>query len=183
MSLNNNQNKNINESEKEKINEEKNINTDNEHVQNNDLNSNQNEKGNVTKNNKNLDNTENVLHNQNNILDKKEIILPEDNNLIIKKENNLNNNDLTTNIPNMNSIDLIKENYYMWDLDNIFVVFKMIKGGLYLVYPYFNSLICYDLMDEKIVIMIKNAHDYHIINLRHTYDKKSKRYKKYISCK
>ena len=70
----------------------------------------------------------------------------------------------------MNSINIINKNYCMWDLDNIFVVFKKNKGGLYLVYPDLNSFTCYDLIDEEAVIKVKNAHEYYIINFRHTYD-------------
>ena len=63
----------------------------------------------------------------------------------------------------------------MQDLDNIFTIFKNKNDGLYLVYTNLTSFSCYNLIDEKLIITIKNAHDYYIINFRHTYDKNSKK--------
>ena len=162
MSLNNNQNEDKNETQNQNmIKETNNINTnDNNNINlSNNININNDSiKNEQQQDNKNLLNNEKKLLSTGNNLEKK-----------VKKENHKNI------FPNMNSINIVNKNYCMWDLDNIFVVFKKNKGGLYLVYADLNSFTCYDLIDEETVIKVKNAHEYYIINFRHTYDNNLKK--------
>ena len=70
---------------------------------------------------------------------------------------------------------LIKDLYIDYCLDNIFCLFKSIYNILYLIYSNENlSIISYDLIDNKIINEIKNAHDAFITNFRHFLDKKNK---------
>ena len=125
MSLNNNQNEDKNETQNQNIIEEtNNINTnDNNNINlSNNININNDSiKNEQQQDNKNLLNNEKKLLSTGNNLEKK-----------VKKENHKNI------FPNMNSINIVNKNYCMWDLDNIFVVFKKNKGGLYLVYADLN---------------------------------------------
>ena len=84
---------------------------------------------------------------------------------------------LMQNISNnfMTSIDLIKKNYCMFDLDNSFATFKLKNGQLYIVYPHLNSFHCFDIYDETLVTTIKNAHNFFVLNFRYLYDSFSKR--------
>ena len=149
----------------------------NENSSENTITNNINNKNQQQNNILNENNSENIIANnidnnnqqQNNMLNQ--------NNSEIIKANNINDNNLITNQDhlNMSSINLIDETYSMWDLDNLFSVFKSEKGRLYLVYSKKKSLICFDLIDEKEIIEIRKAHNYFIINLRHTYDIGSRR--------
>ena len=81
------------------------------------------------------------------------------------------------NIKNKN-IKLLKEiktdSYACTNLDNMFSVFKSINNILYLIYSNkYNSIISYDLINEKIVTEIKKCHNQNISNLRHFLDKKN----------
>ena len=58
------------------------------------------------------------------------------------------------------------------DLDNTFTVFKSVNDLLYLIYSTKNnSIVCHDLVNQKIVKEIKNCHNKYITNLRHYLDK------------
>ena len=192
MSLNIKQNEKKNDDHDKKLDTENII--DNKQIQN-DNNNNWDKKNESEEINNNLENfsngniadniqnflpNKNILHNNKDIFDKVNIN-KNINNIenSIKKEtfnNNLDNNNFNIKIPDMISINIVKKNYCMWDLDNIFEVFKMHKDGcLYLIYSLLTSFICYDLIDEVIVIEIKDAHSGNIINFRHIYDNNLKK--------
>ena len=158
MSLNNNQNEIINNDDKEKdieIKDENKIegeNKDDNYHENDD-------KLNIEKNKNNLDeninNKEKILINQENLKEdeNQEInINPENNSELPNQINdNKDNNEInittsseisqaqtTIPIPEntfMTSIDIIKKNYCMYDLDNSFAIFKLKNDHLYIVYP------------------------------------------------
>ena len=94
---------------------------------------------------------------------------------IIPKNKSLNNN-------KMNSIkiellkDLTNDSYAYASSDNTFTAFKSIDNILTLIYAnYILSIISYNLIDDKKIIEIKNAHDCRITNFRHYLDNKEKR--------
>ena len=191
MSLNNNENENlfndqnINEEKKEEEKNSENINSNIE--QNSQNNNNDDIKDNNDLNKNNLINDENI-----NIIEKKENELStenndksqEDHNEINNNKNNTNTNPEDTQNQNtieippdqyMTSIDIVKRNFCMYDLDNSFAVFTAKNGQLYLIYPLLKSFICYDLIDEEIVTTIKNAHEFYVLNFRYIYDSFSNR--------
>ena len=97
-----------------------------------------------------------------------------------------NNNDMNNNIKNKNKDtkpkdihflnDLVKDSFAKFCLDNTFSVFKSINNLFYLIYTNKNkSIISFDIMDNKKVIEIKNAHEQYITNFRHYCDKINKR--------
>ena len=72
--------------------------------------------------------------------------------------------------------DLSKDSYSKFWLDNTFSAFKSINNILYLIYAKRNnSIICYNLINNKIINEIKNAHYKSIINFRHYLDKNNYR--------
>ena len=72
--------------------------------------------------------------------------------------------------------DLTKESYSYFYLDNTFTVFNSIDNILYLIYGTINkSIISCNLLEDKKVIEIKNAHKELITNFRYYLDKKNKR--------
>jgi len=72
--------------------------------------------------------------------------------------------------------DLTKESYSYFYLDNTFTVFNSIDNILYLIYGTINkSIIACNLLENKKVIEIKNAHKELITNFRYYLDKKNKR--------
>jgi len=74
------------------------------------------------------------------------------------------------------SNDLIEDSYANNNLDNTFSVFKSINNILYLIFSNENrSIISYNLIDNKKINEIKNAHKEYIINFRHQLDKLNKR--------
>ena len=99
----------------------------------------------------------------------------------IKIRNNIQNKDISIkneiDIKNITySKDLTKDSYVFNNLDNSFCSFKSINNIYYLIYVnMYNSLISYDLIDNKKIIEIKNAHSKYITNLRHYLDKLNKR--------
>ena len=97
----------------------------------------------------------------------------------LKVENNKLKKEIETiksfSLKNKN-IKLLKEiktdSYACTNLDNIFTVFKSINNILYLIYSNKdNSIMSYDLINEKIISEIKNCHNQNISNLRHFLDK------------
>ena len=197
MSLNNNQNEEIN-----KINEENNIKEEEKKIeepiiQNNDIitesqiQSDVNEisdnfdidKNNIIEEDKknNIEKDENVINTDNHVeSEQKNVINLDINNIniITTTENSINLLENITQIipkPFMTSIDIIKKNYCMYDLDNCFEVFKLKNGNYYIVYPLLHSFLCFDLTDEKIICIIKDAHSFYVLNFRYIYDSFSKR--------
>ena len=194
MSLNNNQNETIKDDKEKyiKIKDENKIEGENKEDNNdNELNI---EKGmnylneNIDSNEKNLIKKENTKKDEN-----PEVNINSENNNESPNEadNNKNNNEITKatsseisqtqiniQIPEntyMTSIDIIKKNYCMYDLDNSFSIFKLKNGHLYIVYPLLNSFLCFDLIDEVLISTIKNAHDFYVLNFRYLYDSFTKR--------
>ena len=83
---------------------------------------------------------------------------------------------------NSNAIDirllncLVQDSYCRNWIDNTFNVFNSINNIFYLIYAKEdNSIISYDLIDNKKINEIKNAHNNHITNFRHNFDKVNKR--------
>ena len=74
-------------------------------------------------------------------------------------------------------MDLIKDSYSNdTAIDNMFIVFKAINGIFYIIYAKDNqSIIIFNLIDNKKMNEIKNAHSYYINNFRHYLDKINKR--------
>ena len=71
---------------------------------------------------------------------------------------------------------LTKKSYCRIGLDNTFVVFKSLNNTFYLVHSDINnSIISYDLINNKKINEIKKAHEYFIISLRYFLDKSNKR--------
>ena len=71
---------------------------------------------------------------------------------------------------------LINNSMAFFILDNTFVVFKSVNGILCLIYSNdFRSIISYNLIDNKIINVIKNAHEEYIVNFRYYSDKNNKR--------
>lgn len=84
------------------------------------------------------------------------------------------------NINNPINMNLIKEltndSYVDYTLDNTFIVSTSVDDIIYLIYSTNkNSIIFYNIIDNKKVIEIKNAHNRNITNLRHFQDKIKKR--------
>ena len=112
------------------------------------------------------------FHNNYNLKDfnKNKII----NNKEFNKDYNINFNTNPKDIKYSN--DLIKDSYAYSCLDNTFSIFKSINEILYLIYANENkSIICYNLIENKKIKEIKNAHKQFIINFRYFLDKINKR--------
>ena len=102
-----------------------------------------------------------------------------------KKLYNLNNNNIhkiiigenSKNPGNMRFLkNLITDSYSFCYIDNIFIVFRSINNISCLIYTNKNkAIISYDLIDNKKVNIIKNAHNNYITNFRHYLDKYNKR--------
>jgi len=56
-------------------------------------------------------------------------------------------------------------------IDNTFCVFTSVNNVLYLVYAHEKSILFHNLLDNKIILEIKQAHKNDIINFRHYFDK------------
>ena len=141
MSSNNHHNENTNNEETSNTNQNQDKKEEDLNNQNNnsDINTNSNE---INTNNEEIPEKEN----NNN---------PEEDNynkeIIIKSPENSQDQNIIENTPEQNhpftSIDIIKQNYCMYDLDNSFVIFKPKNGHLYIVYPLLENFICFDLID------------------------------------
>jgi len=114
--------------------------------------------------------------NKNNFITNNNIEINYNNQIIINKDlkkdkfNNLNPENIEF------IIDLKIDSYCNINLDNTFNVFKSINNILYLIYTNKNkSIISYNLIDNKKIIEIKNAHNEHITNFRYYLDKINKR--------
>ena len=104
----------------------------------------------------------------------------------LKKENDLLKNELSNIKQNINNnsgphnlkeLTNITNDSYSDDVsDNTFTVFKSIHDYIFLIYSTkIKSIICFNLIEEKKIIEIKNAHKEFITNFRHYIDKKNKR--------
>ena len=72
--------------------------------------------------------------------------------------------------------NLTKDSFAYVILNNTFTVFKSINNIIYLIYCNINnSIVCYNLENNKIINEIKNNHDEYITNFKHYYDKNNKR--------
>ena len=97
-----------------------------------------------------------------------------------KNEQVLNGNNKQINTENKYEIkyvnELTKDSYGFNNLDNIFIVFKSINDILYLIYTNrYNSIISYDILNNKKIIEIINAHNKIITNYRHYLDEINQR--------
>ena len=94
-----------------------------------------------------------------------------------KKRNEKNFSKYNPNIKYIEySKDLIKDSYVDYNLDNTFCIFKSINNILYLIYSNEkNSIISYNLVDDKKINEINNAHQTYITNFRYYYDESNKR--------
>ena len=163
MSSNNNHNENTNNEETSNTNQ-------NQDKKEEDLN-NQN-------NNSDINTNTNEINTNNEEIPEKENNNPEEDNhnkeIIIKSPENSQDQNIIENTPEQNhpfiSIDIIKQNYCMYDLDNSFVIFKPKNGHLYIVYPLLENFLCFDLIDEKIIATVKKAHEFYVLNFRYLYD-------------
>ena len=74
--------------------------------------------------------------------------------------------------------NIVKDCYYNY-FDNIFCIFNSINDILCLIYliknEKINSIVCFDILENKRINIIKNAHTELITNLRHYLDKPNKR--------
>ena len=72
--------------------------------------------------------------------------------------------------------ELTKDSYGFSNLDNIFTVFESINNILYLIYTNrYNSIIAFDIIYNKKIITINNAHNELITSYRHYLDEINKR--------
>ena len=100
-----------------------------------------------------------------------------------KKKNDIQINDKINkcgNEFNPNNVQLLKnltnDSYSDYTLDNTFTVFNSIDNIFYLVYSNIKkSIISYNIIDNKKINEIKNAHSRDITNFRHFLDKDNKR--------
>ena len=112
------------------------------------------------KNNKN-----NKQRNCNDIINNNKIIKVESKENYKNKENNL----ICKNIKFLK--DLVNDSYSDLWLANTFIVFKSISNIVYLIYTNKkNSIISYDIIDNKKINEIKNAHEEYITNLKYYLD-------------
>ena len=92
------------------------------------------------------------------------------------KKNSSNNLEIESNPKNINySFDLVKDSYMFFGYDNAFTLFYS-DDSINLVYAnYTFSIISYNVIDNKKINEIKNAHHSCITNFRHNYDKRNER--------
>jgi len=85
--------------------------------------------------------------------------------------------DIQDNINISYLFDITNDSFIDYYLDNTFITFKSIKSNfLYLIYSNkYNSIISYNLNDNKKINEIKSAHNYKIKNFRHHIDEINKR--------
>ena len=137
------------------------------------------------KENKNLEKEINKEINSKNDLGIKKNEISESNifNDNYKKNNDIQNNNEINKIEkkfNPNNIQLLnnltKDSYSDYALDNTFTVFISIDNIIYLVYSNIKkSIIAYNILDNKKINEIKNAHSRDITNFRHFLDIFNKR--------
>ena len=88
----------------------------------------------------------------------------------------LKTNTLNTNINKIQFLtDIDKDSYALFGLDNTFCIFNSINNILYIIYTNINySIISYNLIQNKKINEIKNAHNEDITNFRHYLDNNNK---------
>ena len=90
---------------------------------------------------------------------------------------NIINNKINTTSKKLKFVNqnIIDDSYANTALDNAFCVFNSYNDILYIVYAnHSKSIIFYNLLDNKVIKEIKNAHEKHITNFKHYFDKNSK---------
>jgi len=106
---------------------------------------------------------------------KKNLLYEEEHNNI-NNNSNIKNNRLIQNKPNIKSIKEVNDSYSCSFLDNIFTSFKSIDNIFYLIYSNKSkSIVSYNIIDNKKINEIKNAHNNYITNFRSFFDKNNKR--------
>jgi len=97
-------------------------------------------------------------------------IIPISNNCLITNYFNLN----PKNIQYLN--DLTSNSYSEYPFDNSFIIFKSINDILLIIFASQNkSIILFNLVNNKIINEIKNAHEYYVTNFRYHCDNVNKR--------
>ena len=93
----------------------------------------------------------------------------------IKYLNNFDSIKKFENFHLLNELTKNSYNYYSY-LDNSFCIFKSINNIFYLIYCNIDdSIIAYDIIDNKIIIEIKKATKDHISHFKHYLDKNNER--------
>ena len=73
------------------------------------------------------------------------------------------------------SINLIKDAYSYYEMDNTFIVFNSLNNIFHITYvKENNSIISYNLTEQKIISEIKNPHEKNITGFNHCLDEKNK---------
>ena len=114
-----------------------------------------------------------------NISLQKDLITLKNQNEFLKSElsslkQNISNNSGPHNLKELTNIT--KDSYSDDVSDNTFTVFKSIHDYIFLIYSTkHKSIICFNILEEKKIIEIKNAHKEFITNFRHYIDQKNKR--------
>jgi len=117
------------------------------------------------------------LYNKNALLNKEVIKLEKENDLLKNEIKKLKEIYKEIKGPqNLKELSQLTKDSYSDDVsDNTFTVFKSLQDFIFLVYATKNkSIICYDLIEQKKLIEIKNSHKDFITNFRHFLDKKNK---------
>ena len=71
---------------------------------------------------------------------------------------------------------ITNESYVYMGLDNTFLTFKSINDIYFLIFAKEEkSIIFFDIINDKKINEVKNAHEFYIINFRHHFDEKEKR--------
>jgi len=97
-------------------------------------------------------------------------IIPKYNNCLISNYFNLN----PKNIQFLNN--LTSNSYSEYPFDNSFTIFKSVNDNLLIVFASQNkSIILFNLVNNKIINEIKNAHEYYVTNFRYHFDNINKR--------
>lgn len=97
-------------------------------------------------------------------------IIPKYNNCLISNYFNLN----PKNIQFLNN--LTSNSYSEYPFDNSFTIFKSVNDNLLIVFASQNkSIIIFNLVNNKIINEIKNAHEYYVTNFRYHFDNINKR--------
>ena len=97
-------------------------------------------------------------------------IIPKYNNCLISNYFNLN----PKNIQFLN--DLTTNSYTEYPFDNSFIIFKSVNDILLIIFASQNkSIILHNLVNNKIINEIKNAHEYYVTNFRYHCDNINKR--------
>ena len=111
----------------------------------------------------------------NNLKDEIKILKKEIKKLKASNNNNkpkIEKNDINLIKENRVSKELTKDSYSQFALDNSFTIFKSINDILNLIYTNKDkSIVSYNLLDNKKILEIKNAHESYITNFRHILDR------------